>query len=230
MRFLHRWWLLAFVVGPSIAGAQDAVPVHREPRHRLVLDSTRFRILDVQIVPGDTTRFHIHDTAILYVDLAISPVVVQPLGGDWPTTTPAPSSAVGNVRMDSGYVLRPVTHRVTNVGSSLFRLLAVTSSGPARTGERNTEQALPGVRELRSTWFAQSRALIAPQSATEWRTSESPVLIVQLVSGALEVEIADAARQRLAGPGSWILVPPRARYRITNGGTEPTTAVAIQIR
>jgi quercetin dioxygenase-like cupin family protein len=230
MRFLHRWWLLTFFVGPSIADAQDAVPVHKEPHHRLVLDSTRFRILDVQIVPGDTTRFHIHDTAILYVDLAVSPVALQTLGGDWPTTAPAPSARTGDVRMDSGYVLRPVTHRVTNVGSSLFRLLAVTSSGPVRAGERDTEQALPGVTELRSTWFTQSRALVAPQSATEWRTSGSSVLIVQPVSGALEVELADAARQRLAGPGSWTLVPPRARYRITNSRMEPTIVVAIQVR
>jgi hypothetical protein len=231
MRFVHSWGVLALFAAPSPTRAQDAVPVHREPRHRLVLDSVRFRVLDVQIVPGDTTRFHIHDTAILYVDLAISPVALQVFGGAWSATTSGPPRARGNVRIDSGYVLQPVTHRVTNIGGSVFRLLAIISSGPASAGHADTAQAaLPGITELVSTWFRQTRVQVLPRSTTEWRTSPSPVLVVQPESTGLEVEVAGAAGQRLEGPGSWVLIPPRARYRIANGRTESIAAVAIQIR
>ena len=202
--------------------------MHREPRHRLVLDSVRFRVLDVQLTPGDTTRFHIHDTAILYVDLGIAPVATQLLGGLW--NPPGPQHVRGKVRIDSGYVQQSLTHRVTNVGGTLFRLLAITSSAPASGGASDTAPGLPGSIELVSTWYRQARVEVSPGSATEWRTSGRPVLVVQPESTGLEVEIEGAGRRRLEGPGAWLLIPTGSRYRIANGGMASIAAVAIQIR
>lgn len=211
--------------------AQAAVPVHREVRHQLVLDSTRFRVLDVQIPPGDTTGFHIHDATILYVSLALSPTSAQIAGGEWPAS-PArpPRSAIGNVRIDSSYVLQPITHRVTNMGDSLFRLLAITSSGPAPGSVTDGRGALPGIVELRSTWFQQSGVELAAQAVTEWFVSERPVLVVQPLAMRLAVECDGRPLHTLAHAGSWLLVPTRVRCRIVNVGLESATAVAIQIR
>lgn len=231
MRLFHSLCLVALSGLPVLTRAQDAVPVYREPRHRLVLDSIRFRVLDVQIPAGDTTRFHIHDTAILYVALGPSPTSAQILGDDWPSTPPSPPlAAVGSVRIDSAYVLQPVTHRVTNAGPGLFRLLAITSSGATRVSGIDAQRTLPGVVELRSSWFQQARADVRPGSMTEWFTSASPVLVVQPLASRLLVECDGDAPRALEGAGSFHLVPPRARCRISNGGSESATAVAIQIR
>ena len=213
------------------ARAQEAVPVHREPRHRLVLDSTRFRVLDVQIPAGDTTRFHIHDTAILYVAISPSPTSVQRLGQDWPAT-PASQfyTAVGQVRVDSTYVLQPVTHRVTNSGPSTYRLLAITSSQSSSGSGADASRSLPGAVELRSSWFMQARALVPAGSTTEWFTSARPVLVVQPLAAGLVVECGGDVRQPLDGPGGWFLVPAHRRCRVRNDGSGSATAVAIQIR
>lgn len=215
---------------PLVARAQDVVPVHREARHRLVLDSLRFRILDVQIPAGDTTRFHIHETAILYVSLLTSPTSAQVLGSEWPVTPASPPFAtVGEVRIDSTYVRQPVTHRVTNAGAGAFRLLAIVSSGPmGATGEERG--SLPGVIQIRSTWFRQSRIQLEARATTEWSVSEHPVLVVQPFASRLAVETASDARHALDAPGSWFLVPARVRYRITNTGADTASAVAIQIK
>lgn len=216
---------------PVLTWAQVAVPVHREARHQLVLDSSRFRVLDVQIAPRDTTQFHIHDTAILYVSLVTSLTSAQVLGYDWPST-PAnpPLAAVGDVRIDSTYLLQPVTHRVTNAGATMFRLLAITSSGATLEPPMDSPRSLPGVVELRSTWFQQARVHLPPKSMTEWFVSASPVLVVQPLASRLGVERDGSARQPLDGAGGWFLVPALARYRITNDGPDSSTAVAIQIR
>ena len=226
MRFV--WLMAAFAVqGPRIH-AQDAVPVYREPRHRLVLDSVRFRIMDVLIKPGDTTLFHIHDTPIMYVDLSRSPVAIQVLGGDWITATPA--TAPPRVRIDSTYAVNSLTHRVTNTGTTQFRLLAIISSTRMSTAPIVAQTELPGTVEIRSTWFWQSRFQISPQSGTEWRTSGVPVLIVQPLEGQLDVEVEGKGHQQLERPGTWSLVPAHMRYRIANRGTAAADAVAIQIR
>jgi hypothetical protein len=231
MRLVFRCCLIACLLLPFKSGAQEAVPIYREPRHRLVLDSTRFRVLDVQIPPNDTTRYHIHNTAILYVAILTSPTSAQILGSDWPTTPATPPfAAVGEVRIDSTYVSEPVTHRVTNAGSGLFRLLAITSSGPARESASAGPQAGPGVMELRSTWFEQSRVQLAERATTAWFVPASPLLVVQLRASRLALECDGSARQTLDQPGSWLLVPVRTRCRIINDGSESATAVAIHIK
>jgi hypothetical protein len=229
MRLRTCFCAIATLCLPLVTRAQDAVPVYREPRHKLVLDSLRFRILDVQIPARDTTRYHIHDTAILYVSLLTSPTSAQVLGSAWPVTPASPAFAtVGEVRIDSTYVRQPVTHRVTNAGDGTFRLLAVVSSGPARDS-REEPGILPGVIQLRSTWFRQSRIQLPARATTAWSQSESPVLVVQPFASRLVLESA-GDRHALETPGSWFLVPARVRYRITNAGSDPAGAVAIQIR
>lgn len=222
--------IVATLCLPLLTRAQDAVPVYREARHKLVLDSLRFRILDVQIPARDTTGYHIHDTAILYISLLTSPTSAQVLGSEWPATPPSPPFAtVGEVRIDSTYLRQPVTHRVTNAGDGTFRLLAIVSSGPAR-GSREEQGTLPGAIQLRSTWFRQSRIQLPARATTEWSESESPVLVVQPFASRLAVESASDTRHTLDTPGSWFLVPARVRYRITNAGSDTARAVAIQIR
>lgn len=216
---------------PVPTRAQEAVPVHREPRHRLVVDSSRFRVLDVRIPAGDTTRFHIHDTAILYVDIGPSPTLAQNLGHDWPSSSPNPRlAAVGNVRMDSSYVQQPVTHRVTNAGPGTFRLLAITSAGATSESGRDGPRSLPGEVELRSSWFQQARVHLPSGSMTAWFTSASPVLVVQPLASRIVVECDGDPRHALQGAGGWFLVPARGRCRIHNEGPETATALAIEIR
>lgn len=75
-KVLVATWVL---VVPITLAAQTIVPVHEEPRHRVVLETAGFRVLDIQIPPGDTTLFHRHSTPIAYVSIGVSPVNIQPL-------------------------------------------------------------------------------------------------------------------------------------------------------
>lgn len=231
MRILSHPLAIAMLFLPLRGGAQDAVPVHLEARHRLVLDSIRFRVLDIQIPAGDTTRYHIHDTAIIYISLRTSPTSAQFHERDWPSDPARPPfAAIGDVAVDSSYVAQPVTHRVTNAGDDMFRLLAITSSGPTCVPGEEEAHELPGVVELRSTWFHQSRVSVPGRAATEWSVSDCPVLILQPQASRLALLYQEQARHSLASAGSWILVPPRVRYRVANDGRDPATAVAIAIR
>lgn len=231
IRLLSHPLAIALLFLPLRGSAQDAVPVHLEARHRLVLDSIRFRVLDVQIPAGDTTWYHIHDTAIIYVSLRISRTSAQFHGREWPSAPASPPFAeIGDVVVDSSYVVNPVTHRVTNAGDDIFRLLAITSSGPGRVPGEEEAHELPGVVERRSTWFHQSRVTVSGHAATEWFVSDRPVLIVQPHASRLALLYEGQSRQSLVGAGGWILVPPRVRYRVANDGRDSSTAVAIAIR
>lgn len=204
--------------------------MHREPRHRLVLDSLRFRVMDVWIPVGDTTQYHVHDATALFVTLLPSRTTGQWRGEDWPPAPSGPAEGVvGNVYVDSSYARQPRTHRVTNHGPGTFRLLAVTSSGPVSPVGAG-DAGLPGVTELHATWFTQSRVQLPVAAATDWVVSPHAVLIVQPLAAGLGVEEAGGARRYLGGAGGWVLVPAGSRYRVVNAGAEPASAVAIAIR
>jgi quercetin dioxygenase-like cupin family protein len=147
----------------------------------------------------------------------------QAWGGVLPTDDP--QRKPGAADLDSSYAATPLTHRVTNVGSGPFRLLAISVKDNApvvHTGE------LPGRLEATSSWFRWSRVELAAGHATAWFTATSPTLVVQPQSGEGEVTTA-AGAARLTGPGAWTLVEPGQRYRIHNPGAAATATIVIQV-
>jgi hypothetical protein len=78
-----RFIVMLLLVSTSRVFAQEPVPMHEEPRHRLVLTHQQLRVMDVRIRPGDTTLFHVHDVPALYVAVSASPVDIQLLEGQW---------------------------------------------------------------------------------------------------------------------------------------------------
>lgn len=225
---MSRSILLLVLANTSALLAQAPVPMHEEPRHRLVLTHEHLRVMDVKIHPGDTTLFHVHDVAALYVAVSTSPVDFQVLTGTWAGTHPAadPDRNPGDVSVDTSYVDQPITHRVTNVGSRLFNLIAVTTSTVSPRASGAPE--MPGSLEHQNRWFTQSRVRLAAGTVPRWYAASSPTVVVQPVPGAATVILESGERHVLNTPGSWALVPAGARYQVTSPNA--ATLVLVQVR
>lgn len=219
---------LLLLVNTTRVFAQAPVPMHEEPRHRLVLTHQQLRVMDVQIRPGDTTMFHVHDVPALFVAVAAAPVDIQLLDGSWGGTHPAadPGRKPGDVNVDTSYVRQPITHRVTNVGSRLFNLIAITNSTVSPNDSGQPE--MPGTLELRNRWFTQSRARLSAKAAKRWYSARSPTIVVQPLPGAATVLLRSGEKHVLNAPGSWALVPAGTRYQLTSASS--ATLVVVQVR
>jgi len=222
---------LILCVTAGVSNAQ-AVSLEREPRHRVVLDAGTFRVLDVQIPPGDTTLFHIHRFPQLLIPVSVSPTDVQLADRAWAGTLPSadPGWHPGDVVIDSSFVQTPLTHRVTNVGTQLFRLILINNSHSAQNTAPGSLLGSPGEAGLNSSWFLQSRLIIPTQSVTKLETASLPTILVQPVGGRISVSVSDRPEQVLDGPGAWLSLPTGARYRVRNVGTQPANIVVVQIR
>jgi hypothetical protein len=228
-RLLISGLILCVTAGASNA---QAVSLEREPRHRVVLDAGTFRILDVQIPPGDTTLFHIHRFPQLLIPVSVSPTDVQLADSTWAGTLPSadPGWHPGDVVIDSNFTQAPLTHRVTNVGARLFRLILINSSHSAQNKAPGIPQGSPGEAGLSSSWFLQSRLIIPTHSVTKPETASLPTILVQPLGGHTSVSVSDRPEQALDGPGAWVSLPAGARYRVWNVGSEPARIVVVQIR
>jgi len=59
------------------------VPVREEPRHKPVIVNEYFRVLDVNIPPGDTTLYHVHETPSLFLKFTSTYVASQVRDSAW---------------------------------------------------------------------------------------------------------------------------------------------------
>lgn len=204
--------------------------VHEEPRHRLVYETPDLRVLDVQIQPGDTTLFHTHDTPITYVTIGTSSTDQMVLGGTWNGTQPRdpPPGRIGAVRAVQTYAERPVTHRVTNVGRTLFRLIAVPSRRPG--SDAPAGGTLPGEVIAENRWFRHAVLTVRADETSGGHTTVAPTVLVLVREGRVAVEHGDGWVTSLESPGESTVLPPGARYHVRNGGAASADLVLVEVR
>jgi len=208
------------------ADPPKVVAIEQEPRHKPVFKEGTVRILDVRIPPGDVTLYHTHDTAILYVPISVSPTDSQILGQEWLGVKPGDRSRFEGVAVatDTSYALRPVTHRVKNVGDRPFRLIGITNAAmPAEPAKESP----PGTALHTSRWYAATQLAVAPGSTSDWQVAAKPTVVVLPGAGRVRLE-QDRGASDMAEAGAWGFVPAGSRYRLSNAGTEGTAVLVVQ--
>lgn len=230
--------LLSLDAAPA-AQDETIVPVHEEPRHHLVFDSPGTRILDVQVPPGDTTLYHTHSDPILYVSMSASRTRSQTLGGQWSggdASQPASAApaAPGRITSTTSYAVKALTHRVNNVGQTLFRLIGITNASAGDATDAPSP-GFDGPPELANPWFRGYR-LTLDATAREHRHG-NPVAIV-LVAGRAAVSggaIAASGDRRgltavaLDAPGAFAWIEPDTAHAVRASGGM-ATIVEVEVR
>lgn len=220
----------------TVAQEPVSVPVHQEPRHHLVFDSAAVRILDIQIPPGDTTLYHTHDTAILYVPIVRSQTRSQVLGGEWsgggaaPAVVPAApaSERPGRVNSVTTYVEKPYTHRVNNTGAGVFRLIGIANRTAGAAADSDDVSGLSATPELVNTWYRAHRVVLQPGDATAPHRHAAPVVVVMQTPGTASSE--GATWQPLNGPGDLARHEGTGVHVVRNAGHAAVELVEVEVR
>ncbi len=232
--------VMGLVAGmPAAAGAQapataeKTVPVFQEPRHHLIVDTAPLRILDIQIPPGDTTLFHTHDSPMLYVPIASSRTRNQALGGEWsggggaPAAEPAAAPArPGRVNAPANYVEKPSTHRVNNVGTSLFRLIGIANMTP---GDAAAPAATTTTKpETENRWYRAERLVIPAGGSAPVPTYAGTIVVVMQTPGSAALD--GSVWHPLNGPGDLARIDGSKAHVVHNRGTVEVEVVAVAVK
>ena len=206
--------------------ADAAVPVYREPMHRLVFQSPLVRVLDVRVPPGDTTGYHVHADRLVGIAVQDARTWAQVLG--------APPGAVATPRtlpstFDNWSQQLPYTHRVANVDTvPLHYVVAewLAQSGAQAPALRDG----PDRRLLREGATARIyQVTLAPGRATQPHTHATPGLVVLGTPGALSEEGPSRAKGG-KGAGSWSWHDTPAPHVLRNDGAERIVVYEIDWR
>jgi mannose-6-phosphate isomerase-like protein (cupin superfamily) len=235
-------------------GQAPVMPVHQEPHHRQVFQYGPLRIIDLQIPPGDMSWFHTHEWPVFYLTVADSQTRTQILGEEWgargrgaapgaaprggPPAPPAggqPARAGGPPRFrprlmsDVSYAERPVTHRIHNNGTGLYRALGVINE--TRGGDESVSEeaaGFAGKAESANRWFRVHRVVLAPGEKTPPHEHKAPVVVLQdsagngTASGPMSFELNE--------PGQWAFFDTKARHEIANRGSGRLEVIEVEVR
>jgi mannose-6-phosphate isomerase-like protein (cupin superfamily) len=211
--------LLSLVAVLPIA-AQAPVPVSSEPRHHMKFENQFVRVFDVQVPPGNATLFHIHSNDYLFVSIGDATLKGEVLGGQ-------PGDLIvkdGDCRFSKA----PITHRVTNVGSNLFRNITVeVLKSPGASAQ--AAQELPGhTLVLDNDRVHVNRLVIEPGNSVPTHTHSRSGLGV--IVSAAEIQIDSPGQKPLivqAQPGSFQWFDAPVTHSIKNIGKTRFEAIHI---
>jgi hypothetical protein len=231
---------------PDPPSGDRVVPVYEEPRHRQIFRSGTTRILELIVLPGDTSLFHTHEDPIAYVNLSTSGLRTQELGKEWSqpggrggraggaraggaAAAPASPAAAPAVRVTSttSYAQTPVTHRIANTGTGIVHALVVVNQTTGTDATTPKDAGFDGMPELTNNWFRVYRFSLPP-GQTGTHTHKTPTFLAQTSEGTA---VARGARLRaLNATGDWAFFDPGVAHEITNTSTGTVEFVEVEVR
>lgn len=229
-----RWALLIIVFMTALVRAQ--IPVTKEPHHHIVFENAEFRIMDVNVPPGEATLDHSHDRDLVTVAMSSGAEVrTQNAGEQWANR---PRRPVGDVET-SEYAGKVTTHKFETMGKTTYQLFAVENlkaSGWSPT---------PAVSAAGTTLAKESRAFRVYNIALgndRQQTSHTHAVptIVVLLSGKVMSEGPDekakanapapVGLKQIDRPGQWVLVPAGDAHHLVRLGKDEGQIVEIEVR
>jgi len=219
-------------VGSFASAADTVVPVYEEPFHRLVADSTDFKILNILIPPGGTTLYHRHAEPTFYVVLNRTVVRSQLLGGEWSAPIP-PTELPGSVSHNDESREKPFEHRVNNMSDEGFHLMLITNDRLTRAApDLDVMSSMPGAPGIDSQYFTQSKIFLEPRERYDWGGVPHKVIFV-LATDTHVVVRSNRVREFAWGmhdPGDFEYIIAEQGFSFENRSDEPAIIIALAVR
>lgn len=206
---------------------QQAVPIEQEPRHKLVFENDVLRIFDTRIPVGDVSLFHTHSFDSAFVCIEGGETQSEELGKPIQKRPPFKAG-------DAWYrphATTPLTHRVSNLGQTDFRVLDIELRKPLMESEvAMTKLPKEFVPILENDRVRVTRLTLKPGEKTSTHTLTRAAQFVIVKASKAVFDLPRQRRLTDYDPGDYFLVPANAERFIGNFGDKIFEAVQIEIK
>jgi mannose-6-phosphate isomerase-like protein (cupin superfamily) len=233
--------LSAFLFGifaSQEASAPAPVAVENEPRHHLVLKNDSVMVLHVILPASETTLYHTHVHDRVAIEFASASTTQQKFGESEGGVRLSKPGDISLPTADS-----PYTHRVHNVGSTVFDVLDVeilkrpqiaSTSATTGTSENRMAGENPSVGENPSTrvykWVLAPGGS-SPTHISAMHTHVRPYLIVSVTAFNLKMTDADGQSMTVAlKPGDYYWVNTRVTHTLENVSPSEGQIVEVELK
>ena len=214
--------LLLALVGLSTA-QEKPLPVDQEPHHKVVLKNDLVVVMHVTLAPGERTLYHTHSHDRAAVELSHSSITQQKVGeAEGPRGPTQPGDLSVTTLPAGGY-----SHRVHNVGSSVFEVLDVEFlQRPEKLSEAVAAPLAGENPSARAYHWS-----LPPGAKTPQHTHHRPYLVVAATPMQLKMTSPDGqsfTHDVKAGDFHWVDTP--VTHALLNNGTTPGEIVELELK
>ena len=216
--------LFAGIALTMLSNPHDAaVPVEDEPSHKTVFQNEYVQAFRVTLEPGQSTLMHVHSRDDAAVRLSRSRTTQQTLGQ--PVSNPEDASpGTVSARTNEPAAL---THRVSNVGTTVFDVIDVQvlkrPPGPEAAAIGPVAAENPKMRVYRYE--------LAPGGASPQHMHSRPYVIIAATPMSLRMTSPDGRSMEhpiQAGDLHW--VDAAVTHTLINGGAENAVIVEMELK
>jgi len=215
--------LLVWCIMVGIAfGANAQVQVRNEPRHHNVLENKYFRVLDVDIPPGDTTLQHIHSTPSVILFFSNTVTATQLRGQGW-----VKSTSVAGTALYRDFAKDTTIHRVSNWDTVPYHVTDIELLSAYNPGSKHTPFPLTLLFDEEKA-FAYRLTKIEPNRV--FFGNHGP-MIAGLVSGD-EIILRDMTHNKTIDikPGKETYIEPGIAFNLSATSSKPVNLVLFEIK
>jgi len=211
--------LLIFI---SVSSFAQVVPVREEPRHKPVIVNEYFRVLDVNIPPGDTTLYHLHETPSLFLRFTSTYVAVQVKDSAWSEKS---RSIKGSADYD--YFGYSRVHRVSNQDKDMYHVADIEILSAYRPG--NSIKPLPF-----TILFNNEKAFayrVTTMANDKQQIEHRGPIIAALVEGeSVTLKTGGSKASTVISPGKLAYLPPGKSYEFSTGSGNIINLVLFELK
>lgn len=193
--------------------ASAQIQVRDEPRHHNVFENESIRILDVYLPPKDTTLYHLHNTASVFIILANTNVSSQLMGKE----PQKGANIAGIVSYDSMNI--PRLHRVWNEDTAWFHVMDIELTGTKH------EKNIPVIQDLIIKLLFNELQVngytinMKTGNTLELPASASGYLIISQTTSVIDYKINGISQHRILKPSHYIWVEPGRNFYLKANDT-----------
>jgi hypothetical protein len=213
---------------PTAAQEEVPVPMTKAPFHLPVFHNDYVTVLNVNVLPGRTTGYHIHSFDQVSVNIGAADMTNQDFGSNMVSK---PQRGTAGRATFTDYVKNGMhTHKAVNVGPTPFHNISVLFTGRA-SGIAPAARSGPYKQEIDNTRVRAWRLTLQPGESAPAITQNAPGLRI-IVRGGEFTELAPGQPGRAMGPsaGDFFWQDAGATRGVKNTGTTPVEFVELEIK
>lgn len=204
--------LLFFYLSLFTLNIKAQVPVSKEPRHHVVFENEKVRLLNVLLPPGDTTLYHEHSTPSVFISFTKTKTVSQLLH----QTPVEGTSSAGTVWFENLKPPHAKVHRVWNEDTASFHVMDVEILAK---GSGFSEKPLflhDAELTINTAWARTYKIQLARSEQLTINEHTCPFLLVAINDGTITMIKKGVQQRRSLQPATFFWIKPQEQFTLLN--------------
>ncbi len=206
-KFILFFYLLLFAFY-----SRSQVPVSKEPRHHVVFENEKVRLLNVLLPPGDTTQYHVHSTPSVFICFTKTNTGSQ-LIGQQPVEG---ASKDGSIWFENLKAPNIKIHRVWNMDTAVYHVMDIELLSKD-SGFSQKPLALPHAQLITDEPWARTYTMeLAKAERVTIKEHPYAFVLVAINEGTITMSKKGAGKNVPLQPGTFFWINPDDQFTLFN--------------